>query len=604
MRSFKTRMQTVIAVAVIAVAGVLTFYHISQEQRYIAERSERSAEEIGMTFNSIVSDTEQLYRYRSRATLNIPGVMEAFKHRDADTLYSLLLPRFKALQEENPYLNIMHLHAANGRSVLRVHLREKRGDDIASKRPMLREIHTDHKQISGFEGGYGGIAFRVIVPINDEMGKYIGALEYGIDSGYFINKIKNYTGSDSVMMIHKEWLGAADRNLYSQGIGNYYYSTVMEERKGLIEAFAHQNPALEPRHIQFEGKAYEIDSLFLKDSKNRSLGMIISIRDVTGAGQNIAETLIGSTIVTVIMIAFLWGVFEYAFRALIGKVILQEQYIDTILNSQKNIVIVTDGREIIYANRAFYDYFQTDSLESFREQHQCICTFFESAASQEYLQPHMEGQIWTEYLAQNEEKESQVKMTVDGKTSIFAVHSKKMEYEGTIRHVVVFTDITRLNELATLDMLTGLSNRFQFDNVLEHSISMAARYGRPLSLLLIDIDHFKEVNDRFGHLAGDDILKKLAQLLKGSVRKSDVIARWGGEEMVILLPDSELSAAVMLAETLRKRIAEYPFEKVGGVTCSIGAVQWQAGENTDDLFHRADEKLYTAKEEGRNRVVS
>ncbi len=604
MRSLKRRAQVVIALVVIAVAGALTFYHMAQEKRYISERTERSSEGIKLTFESIVADTERLYLFRSRATLNTPGVMEAIQRRDGEELYRLILPRYKALQEENAHLMIMQFHAADGRSILRVHLKEQRGDDIASRRPMLREIHADHRMISGFEGGLGGIAFRVIVPIFGDVGEYIGALEYGIDTGYFAEQIRHFTGSDSVLLIHKEWLGAADRKLYSQGIGNYYYSSILEKRKGLIEAFARQNPTLKPRHLQYEGKAYEVNPLFLKDTKNRNLGVIVSVGDVTGNSQNITETLIGSLIVTVLMVALLWGIFEYAFRTLIGKVLLQERYIDTILDSQKNIVIVTDGRDIIYANRAFYDYFHTDSLESFKQKHQCICTYFESSVAQQYLQPHMDGSIWTDYLIQNDGKENQVKMTVDAHTSIFAVHSKKMDYQGEIRHVVVFTDITRLNELATQDILTGLSNRFQFDNVLEHSINMAARYGHSLSMLLIDIDHFKGVNDRYGHLVGDEVLKTLARIVAENVRKSDVVARWGGEEIAVLLPESGLSSAAKLAEMLRKRIEEYLFEKVGSVTCSIGAVEWRSGENTDDLFRRVDEKLYAAKEGGRNRVVS
>lgn len=603
MKSFKARAQAVIALVVIAASAVLSYYHISKEKRYVSERTKHSSEGIKLTFESIVRDAEQFYRFRTDGILSRSEVMDGLIRGDAETLYRLILPHYNVLREENPYLTIMQFHAVDGHSILRVHMREKNGDDIASRRPMLREIHADHRMISGFEGGVGGIVFRIIVPVF-EREKYIGALEYGIDTGYFVKKIKQITGSDSVVMIHKEWLGAADRTLYAQGVGRYYYSTLLEERKGMIESFARQNPYLEPRSLQFEGKSYEIRPLFLKDSKNRELGMILSLYDVTGTRQSIVENLIGSIVVTAMMVILLWGLFEYAFRTLIGKVHLQEQYINTILDSQKNLVIVTDGQEIIYANRAFFDYFQIDSLTIFRRKHQCICKFFESSASHEYLQPEFDGMLWTDYLLQNDQQENQVKMTKDGRSSIFTVHAKKMEYEGHIRYVVVFTDITRLNELATQDILTGLSNRFQFDKVLDHSINMAIRNGRPLSMLLIDIDHFKAVNDRYGHLEGDEVLKRLTVILRDGVRKSDIVARWGGEELVVLLPDSELSSAVKLAEKLRQRIEDSDFSPVERVTCSIGVVQWQEGENTDSLFHRVDEKLYAAKEGGRNRVVS
>ncbi len=601
--NLKLRAQLIIAFIVIVTSATLTFYHISQERRYIQERTERSSENIKLAFDTIVADTEQLYRFRTRVTMETEGVMDAMKRRDSEALYRAVLPRYNALREENPHLIIMQFHAPDGRSVLRVHLRKKFGDDIAAKRPMLREIHTEHKMVTGFEGGLGGIAFRVIMPIFDH-GEYIGALEYGVDSGYFVDRIKHLTGSDSVVLIHKNWFGAADKKKYSDGIGQYYFSNVLNERKELMTRYAFNNPSLEPRHIDLEGKSYEINPLFLKDAKNRNLGMIIAIDDVTGVSQNTVDTIIDSLTVTAIMLIVLWGLIEYTFGGLIKKVNLQERYIKTILDSQKNIVVVTDGKALIFANQAFYDYFGYHSLDTFRDNHSCICDFFESGESDEYLQPKIDGLLWTDYLIQYDMKEQKVKMTVGNKTSIFTVHAKRMEYAGEIRHVVVFTDITKLNQLATQDVLTQVANRFQFDNVLEHSISLAQRYGRTLSILLIDIDFFKEVNDTYGHLIGDEVLKKLAHTLSAGIRKSDVIARWGGEEFVILLPDSELSSALKLAETLRAKVAETDFEPVvKQITCSIGVARWNEGENSDQLLKRVDEKLYTAKEGGRNRVI-
>lgn len=602
--NLKLRAQLIIAFIVVVTSAALTFYHISQERRYIKERTERSSENIKLAFDSIVADTEQLYRFRTRATLETKGVIEAMKRRDTESLYRAILPRYNALREENPHLMIMQFHAPDGRSVLRVHLKEKFGDDIAARRPMLREIHSEHKMVTGFEGGFGGIAFRVIMPIFDD-GEYIGALEYGVDSAYFVDRIKHLTGSESMVLIHKNWFGAADKKKYTDGIGQYYFSNVLNERKELMDRYAFKNPFLEPRHIDLEGKSYEINPLFLQDAKNRNLGMIIAINDVTGVSQNTIDTIIDSLTVTAIMLIVLWGLIEYTFGGLIKKVNLQERYIKTILDSQKNIVVVTDGKGLLFANQAFYDYFGYPSLDNFRHDHACICDFFESGESDEYLQPKIDGLLWTDYLIQYNMKEQKVKMTVGEHTSIFTVHAKRMEYAGEIRHVVVFTDITKLNQLATQDVLTQVANRFQFDNVLEHSISLAQRYGRTLSILLIDIDFFKEVNDTYGHLIGDEVLKKLARTLSDGIRKSDVIARWGGEEFVILLPDSELSSALKLAETLRIKVAETDFEPVTKqVTCSIGVARWNEGENSDQLLKRVDEKLYSAKENGRNRVIS
>jgi len=443
----------------------------------------------------------------------------------------------------------------------------------------------------------------VVMPVFDN-DTYVGALEFGIDTSYFIDKIKQMTGSENILMIHKDVLGAADGSLYQKGIGEYRYIRISEEQKPYLSAFMDKNPLMNSKNIRIDEKDYEINPLYLHNSEGRKVGVILSINDVTGSYQNLLETILGSIILTVLLMALFWGLIEYTFGALIGKLNLQERYIKTILDSQKNIVLVTDGEQIIYANQAFSDYFGYLSIEKFRLEHACICDFFEAGESNEYLQPQMDGILWTDYLIQYNTKEHKVKMRVGEKVSIFTVHLQKMEYENQIRYVVVFTDITKLNELATLDVLTKVANRFQFDKVLEHSITLSQRYGRALSMMLIDIDHFKEINDNYGHLVGDEVLKILAQILRDGVRKSDVIARWGGEEFVILLPDSELSSATKLAEILRLRIAEYDFKLVKKITCSIGIVRWNEGENPDQLLKRVDEKLYYAKETGRNKIIS
>ncbi|AFV96955.1 MULTISPECIES: sensor domain-containing diguanylate cyclase [unclassified Sulfuricurvum] len=601
--NFKLRAQIIIALIVLAVSSVFTFFHISNESRYAQERAQRSSGNVRMAFDSMVRDTEHFYIFRAYANIRSEGVLEAIKKHDTETLYRLTLPRYKTLCEENPSLSIMQFHAADGTSILRMHLKEHFGDNIAARRPMIRSVHKNHKMLTGFEGGIAGMAFRVVMPVFDN-DIYVGALEFGIDTSYFIDKIKQMTGSENILMIHKDVLGAADGSLYQKGIGEYRYISISEEQKPYLSAFMDKNPLMNPKNIRIDEKDYEINPLYLHNSEGRKVGVILSINDVTGSYQNLLETILGSIILTVLLMALFWGLIEYTFGALIGKLNLQERYIKTILDSQKNIVLVTDGEQIIYANQAFSDYFGYLSIEKFRLEHACICDFFEAGESNEYLQPQMDGILWTDYLIQYNTKEHKVKMRVGEKVSIFTVHLQKMEYENQIRYVVVFTDITKLNELATLDVLTKVANRFQFDKVLEHSITLSQRYGRALSMMLIDIDHFKEINDNYGHLVGDEVLKILAQILRDGVRKSDVIARWGGEEFVILLPDSELSSATKLAEILRLRIAEYDFKLVKKITCSIGIVRWNEGENPDQLLKRVDEKLYYAKETGRNKIIS
>ncbi len=157
--------------------------------------------------------------------------------------------------------------------------------------------------------------------------------------------------------------------------------------------------------------------------------------------------------------------------------------------------------------------------------------------------------------------------------------------------------------LATTDQLTNIANRNKLNLVMNTSIQTALRYDQPLSIIFFDIDHFKQINDKLGHDTGDDILIELCNLVSNQIRLSDFLARWGGEEFMIILPETDSSQAVKLAEKLRTIIDEHIFGVSIHITCSFGITQLRRDDDEHTLFKRADVALYSAKEHGRNRVV-
>ncbi|ADH84940.1 GGDEF domain-containing protein [Desulfurivibrio alkaliphilus] len=161
------------------------------------------------------------------------------------------------------------------------------------------------------------------------------------------------------------------------------------------------------------------------------------------------------------------------------------------------------------------------------------------------------------------------------------------------------------DQLAGTDQLTGLNNRRRFKELLDQELIRYRRIPKPLSLLIFDIDHFKRVNDTYGHETGDLVLKEMAQLLQATVRRTDTPARWGGEEFLVLLPATTAEAAMALAEKLRQAIEEHDFPRVGRVTASFGVAAFHDGEQEESaLLRRVDKALYQAKRQGRNRVVN
>jgi len=159
-----------------------------------------------------------------------------------------------------------------------------------------------------------------------------------------------------------------------------------------------------------------------------------------------------------------------------------------------------------------------------------------------------------------------------------------------------------MRHLATTDSLTGLWNRPHLESCLRQEMARLERYSHPLSIVLLDIDHFKAVNDSYGHNTGDAVLKGVAKCLSDSLRNTDLLGRWGGEEFLMILPNTGIDYARLMAERICRVLAGQRFPNVGQVTASFGVAAFHVGETKESAIARADAALYRAKGQGRNRV--
>jgi diguanylate cyclase (GGDEF)-like protein len=159
-----------------------------------------------------------------------------------------------------------------------------------------------------------------------------------------------------------------------------------------------------------------------------------------------------------------------------------------------------------------------------------------------------------------------------------------------------------ITKLSLTDKLTQLSNRMKLDMTLEELKKLFKRYHQTFSVILLDVDHFKKVNDQYGHLVGDEVLKTISHILSSNIRSTDVAGRWGGEEFLVVVPNSDIDNAYQLAEKIRLAIENKEFPVVERVTVSIGVSTYQRDETISELVSRADNALYAAKNAGRNMV--
>jgi len=169
-------------------------------------------------------------------------------------------------------------------------------------------------------------------------------------------------------------------------------------------------------------------------------------------------------------------------------------------------------------------------------------------------------------------------------------------------YVILQKKINRLEGESSKDGLTGIFNQKYFREILNHEVIRAKRYGRSLSLIVFDIDDFKNINTSYGHQTGDQIIKMIAKLIQGQIRGMDVLGRWGGEEFFLLLPETNIKHGFFVAERIRYIVEVYKVDRQYNVTTSIGLAEMRKDDTSESLIERADKAVYRAKSAGKNRV--
>jgi len=274
--------------------------------------------------------------------------------------------------------------------------------------------------------------------------------------------------------------------------------------------------------------------------------------------------------------------------------------------AQDAIIMVDDTGDITYWNRAaqlILGYAEEEALG--RNLHQLIAP---ERFKAQYETPlaHFAGSGTGAYVGKTTELTA---LRRDGIEIPVDVSLSTVNVQGRWSAIGILRDISErkhaeaaLQKLATTDPLTGIANRRKFNETLEAELQRAERHDFPLALVIMDIDHFKQVNDTHGHPAGDSVLAEFSRLIENNIRVNDLFARWGGEEFVLLAPHLDAENLLQFAEKLRMAVEKHPFPVVGKVTCSLGTTLYRPGETAQELVARMDNALYRAKQNGRNLV--
>jgi len=283
----------------------------------------------------------------------------------------------------------------------------------------------------------------------------------------------------------------------------------------------------------------------------------------------------------------------------------------SILDAQDNIVILTDLSDILEVNKRFLAFFDISSIDEFGKGINILLNKFKDDNHFFNKSKLVEGENWIVHLSNLREIDRTVKLTnSNGMDRVFTINIDDYEKKGE-HYVISLTDITELKEKsnlleyqATHDQLTGLYNRQKFNEIFTKEIKREKRYENSLSLIIFDIDNFKNFNDTYGHDVGDEVLKLISKIVLENVREHDTIVRWGGEEFLILLPQTQINGAKNVAEKIRIAIENYKAENIPAqITASFGISKLEDGDNETSFIKKADVALYQAKREGKNRII-
>ncbi len=303
----------------------------------------------------------------------------------------------------------------------------------------------------------------------------------------------------------------------------------------------------------------------------------------------------------------IYGVFFVVIVLMIGIGIkycmyFNEKSFNAFIEHNNNITVITTDKEIVSINKSGLNFFHFDSIAAFKKKHRFLSKLFVEVVPEDVK--FVQGVDWVTKI--DKKQNIKVEMRSGKFRQIFYMQVSKIKDD---KYMVSFYNVSRvmaekkaIMQVAEKDELTKIYNRSKFNTLLSRAIRTSLIHNEPFSLIIFDIDHFKLINDTYGHDTGDKVLFQLSSLVKSELRSQDSFARWGGEEFVILSESLTEEETVHLATRLCQTIDAYTFGIVGHMTCSFGVAQFEPNDSSTTLLKRADKALYKAKESGRNKV--
>jgi len=519
-------------------------------------------------------------------------------HFDSGSQFSQLIDR---INQHSDYKNLwVQVVSTEGQSLFRSWSPIRH--NLLNIRPEFALIKQSNSPIQSVSSGKFDLSIKVVTPIIID-GQLVGFLDLISHFNSFQKRFEKQ-GFDSLVVATHERSKMISNPFAQHYIGNYYVA-LLEPNLGLMNQVTEQELEgwIERHQEAFIWKNKLVMKLPLISPDDQVHGYYFAFKDFSKLDMAHLESnyfvegksywIIADAVLSLL---FLAGLALFLMRS-------QKRYYQNILNSEDEIVLVTNGRNLIDANAQLFKYFKELGIDK----KACICDYFISEEG--FLQKEMGGMSWIHYLIKHPELEHRALVNVQDNPTIFRLKAQRLSQSEEL-FVVVLVDITNLVELnenlnkqTLTDSLTQTGNRRYFNQYLTEQLTHVERYNNRLSLISFDIDHFKRVNDTYGHQVGDEVLIQVCDVVFEQLRDLDKFFRIGGEEFLVILVGHSQQEAYLVAERIRHAIVSQAFGEAGKITISLGVAEYRKGEADNQLMNRVDTALYQAKNRGRNLSV-
>lgn len=599
----------------ISVVSVVVFSLYSESKKRLTHETLHSYEkELGSVINDLITEkrhSSMVVALTLAENPEIKGMLcESCEQLPKTLNIKRLVSRFATHTEfKDLWVQIID---KNGVSLLRS-WSPKKGDIVAKKRKDIAQMLVNPKITTSLSVGMFSLTFKSIVPIEDESGQFSGMVEVISQFGLLSERLKAESGVESIILLDKSFRAQLTKARTGMFVNQHY---VVNENASsnylkLLEEFGDEK--LEKISLYQTVEVPNVRKVVIgkhpiTDESGSHLGIWYTFTEEKNVSYFELNRLLTQAIYGLLIVAILFIVLLGLYY-LKRKAEMQRRYYRQIINSASEIVFVASKVTVKEVNKHFFEFYsEFDSLEGFLNCYKRVSkTFVEEEG---FLSAEIDGMHWLEYVSQNAEKEHKVKIMKADVPHYFRVKVSLMQGMGSELYSVLLLDITEqehykneLEQLSLTDALTGAGNRLLFNRSLTQEMQRSHRYENALSLIIFDIDFFKQINDEFGHDIGDNVLIEIVGQIKEELRDTDIFCRFGGEEFTIILPETDILEANKMAERLRAKIEGLNTVFPKPVTISFGVAQLTKWDNTKTLLKRGDDALYQAKEKGRNRVV-